>query len=238
LIRLDVPIFDLALDANGRLWATTGGGALLELDPASGAILAEHGDGITQALAIHPESGKIYVSTGGGVAIFDPPAGPSSRSAKRASTTSRSRQPASCGGRPGPSAARSSSSRPLGRAQPVVRLDAEVDSLAFGRPGSALAGLLFVSTNDGKLVMIDLVTLQHLTIARGGSRGETVHGHRRWRPAGRPVASDRPHRAAFRAARGRHQSAAPGRRGAAAGEPDGHLRSGHGCRRSDRPARC
>jgi streptogramin lyase len=110
LIRLDVPIFDLALDANGRLWATTGGGALLELDPASGAILAEHGDGITQALAIHPESGKIYVSTGGGVAIFDPATGIFEPSAKRASTTSRSRQPASCGVRPGPSAARSSSS--------------------------------------------------------------------------------------------------------------------------------
>ena len=52
--------------------ARTGGGPLVELDPATGAILAEYGDGITQALAIDPQSGRIYVSTGAGIEVFDP----------------------------------------------------------------------------------------------------------------------------------------------------------------------
>ena len=48
------PIFNLAFDADGRLWATTGGGPLLELDPDTGAILGQYGDGITMALAVEP----------------------------------------------------------------------------------------------------------------------------------------------------------------------------------------
>ena len=73
----------------GRLWATTGGGPLLQLDPDTGSILAEHGDGITMAMAIDPTSGLIYVASGvvwsggvngqyggvGGVQIFDPETG-------------------------------------------------------------------------------------------------------------------------------------------------------------------
>ena len=34
LANLPYPVFDLAFDAAGRLWATTGGGPLLQLDPA------------------------------------------------------------------------------------------------------------------------------------------------------------------------------------------------------------
>ena len=78
LITLEQPIFDLALDlptgsglASG-LWATTGGGPLVRLDPDSGDILAQFGDGYTQALAIDPATGRIYVSSYGGVDIFDP----------------------------------------------------------------------------------------------------------------------------------------------------------------------
>jgi YD repeat-containing protein len=174
LIRLDVPIFDLALDANGRLWATTGGGALLELDPASGAILAEHGDGITQALAIHPESGKIYVSTGGGVAIFDPATGIFEPFSETRVDDLAFSPTGELWGTSWPERGTLVQFSPRGRGQAVVRLDAKVDSLAFGRPGSALAGLLFVTTNDGELEMIDLATFQHLSIAQGGSRGENV----------------------------------------------------------------
>ena len=70
--ELDDPIFNLAIDADGRLWATTGGGALLELDSFNGSVLGRHGDGITQAMAVDPATGFLYVSTGDGVATFDP----------------------------------------------------------------------------------------------------------------------------------------------------------------------
>ena len=44
-----IPIYDMALDAAGNLWATTGGGPLLELNPTTGAILGQYGDSLTQS---------------------------------------------------------------------------------------------------------------------------------------------------------------------------------------------
>ncbi len=61
LITLPYPIFDLALDPGGNLWATTGGGPLLQLDPSTEAILAQYGDGLTQSLAID-STGLIYLT--------------------------------------------------------------------------------------------------------------------------------------------------------------------------------
>ncbi len=72
LTTLDVPVFGMAFDAQGQLWATTGGGALLLLDADTGAILDRFGDSITQAIALDPATGKFYVSSGNGVEIFDP----------------------------------------------------------------------------------------------------------------------------------------------------------------------
>src|SRR3546814_2635420 len=43
LVELDVPVFHMAFEKEGRLWATTGGGALLRLDPDTGAILDSFG---------------------------------------------------------------------------------------------------------------------------------------------------------------------------------------------------
>src|SRR3546814_12900781 len=62
----------MAIDKEGRLWATTGGGALLRLDPDTGAILDSFGDGIPIAIAVHSESGEIFVSTNAGISLFDP----------------------------------------------------------------------------------------------------------------------------------------------------------------------
>ncbi|MBL8482577.1 MAG: hypothetical protein JNJ60_10290, partial [Rhodocyclaceae bacterium] len=46
---LPYPIYDLALDASGDfIWAATGGGPLLKLDAATGAIVERYGDGLTQ----------------------------------------------------------------------------------------------------------------------------------------------------------------------------------------------
>src|SRR5690606_31950397 len=75
LASLDVPIYNMAFDLEGRLWATTGGGALVLLDPDTGQILDRFGDGMTIALAVHPETGEIFVSTNQGVSTFDPGTG-------------------------------------------------------------------------------------------------------------------------------------------------------------------
>src|SRR3546814_3891981 len=52
LAQLEEPVFNMAFDREGRLWATTGGGALLLLDPATGAVLDRFGDGVTIAIAV------------------------------------------------------------------------------------------------------------------------------------------------------------------------------------------
>ena len=71
LVELPVPIFEMELDRNGTIWATTGGGALVQLDPETGEIIAQYGDGITQSLAIDGDSDLIYLSSGDGIEIFD-----------------------------------------------------------------------------------------------------------------------------------------------------------------------
>ena len=72
LATLPYQIFAMAFDDKGNLWATTGGGPLLQLDPTTGAIVNQFGQGITLALAVDPETDQIYVATGNGVAIFNP----------------------------------------------------------------------------------------------------------------------------------------------------------------------
>src|SRR5262249_18376648 len=80
LATLPQPIYALAFDTNGAgrgspdpaLWAATGGGPLLRLDPNTGAILDQYGDSLTQALAVDPTFGKVYVASGSGIETFDP----------------------------------------------------------------------------------------------------------------------------------------------------------------------
>ena len=72
LATLPYQIFALAFDSQGHLWAATGGGPLLQLDPTTGAIVNQFGDGVTLALAVDPKTDQIYVATGSGVEIFDP----------------------------------------------------------------------------------------------------------------------------------------------------------------------
>lgn len=69
--------------------------------------------------------------------------------------------------------------------QVMLHFDDDVDSLAFGQPGTGLEGLLFISHNNGpvsgerpssgsELTLVDLATLQHVAIATGGTRGDIV----------------------------------------------------------------
>ena len=51
LATLSVPLYDLTFDASGQLWATTGGGPLVQLDPTTGQIIASYGDEMELGLA-------------------------------------------------------------------------------------------------------------------------------------------------------------------------------------------
>jgi len=186
---LDEPIFNLAYDAEGRLWATTGGGALLQLDGQTGAVVARHGDGITIALAVDPSSGRIYVSTNAGVQIFDPDTGLFTQFSRdrnlRVGSLAFDNQ-----GRlwaaTWPDRSQVVRFTDRGRAEIMLEFDSAIDSIAFGKAGTALADLLFVSHNSGPisdtgaaevnadLTMVDVATLQRIAVARGGTRGDVV----------------------------------------------------------------
>ncbi|MGE3817844.1 MAG: putative Ig domain-containing protein, partial [Isosphaeraceae bacterium] len=181
LAVLPFPVFDLALDAAGGLWATTGGGPLLKLDPQTGAILGQFGDGLTQALAVRPGTGQVYVSSGKGVEVFDPPSGTfrhfsDVRVGSLAFAPDGTPWAATWPNRGG--VVRFDAE---GRPETMLRLDLPVDSIAFGADGTPLAGLLFVSSNDGfkpggggQLTMVDLATLRRVALATGGTRGDVV----------------------------------------------------------------
>ncbi len=186
------PIYDMALDAAGNLWATTGGGPLLELNPQTGAIIGQYGDSLTQSLAIQPSTGLIYVSSGKGIEIFNP--------TTQSFTHFSDLRVGSLAFAPDgsfwaatwpqnqndviefvPDSPAPNPITPQYHAQLMFQFTTDVDSIAFGQPGTMLAGLLFISHDDEAspgagtdLTMVDLATLQSLAIATGGSRGDEI----------------------------------------------------------------
>ncbi|MFA7603825.1 MAG: CARDB domain-containing protein, partial [Novosphingobium sp.] len=188
--ELDEPVFNMAFDGEGRLWATTGGGALLELDPQIGAVIGRYGDGITIALAVHPATGDIYVSTNAGISIFNP--GDGSFTQWSRDENLRVGSLAFDGeGRlwavTWPDRKQVVRFTDRARAETMLTFDAPADSIAFGRPGTRLEGLLFVSHTAGTvadtglagagsdLTMVDIATLRRIAVASSGSRGDVVH---------------------------------------------------------------
>ncbi|MBL8533517.1 MAG: putative Ig domain-containing protein, partial [Betaproteobacteria bacterium] len=186
---LDDPVFNLAFDSQGRLWATTGGGALLQLDADTGEVVGRYGDGITIALAVEPDTDRLFVSSNSGVQIFDPDTGTFVQYSRDrnlrvgslafddsgdlwAVTWPDRRQ-----------VVRFTEQR---RAEIMLEFDSDIDSLAFGEKGTALEGLLFVSHNAGpvsstgaaaagsELTMVDVATLRRVAVAQDGSRGDVV----------------------------------------------------------------
>jgi len=186
------PIYDMALDTAGNLWATTGGGPLLELNPQTGAMIGQFGDSLTQSLAIQPGTGLIYVSSGKGIEIFDPTTRTFTHfsdlrvgslafapdSSLWAATWPHNQNDIvefvedSVGPNP---------ITPHYHPQLMLQLATDVDSIAFGLTGTTLAGLLFISHDEEaragagtELTMVDLATLQTVAIATGGSRGDEI----------------------------------------------------------------
>jgi large repetitive protein len=195
LVTLPYPVFDMALAQDGTLWAATGGGPLLQLDPANGQIINQFGDGLTQTLAIEPQTGVIYISSGRGIEIFDPVAQTFSHFTDTRIGHMRFAPDGSLWAAIWPTRGEVVRFSPHvlpgqsgldDQPQLMLRLDSPVDSLAFGVPGTPLEGLLWISNNSrldgggtgsvigGELVIVDLATLQQVTVAANGSRGDVV----------------------------------------------------------------
>ncbi|MGE4182659.1 MAG: putative Ig domain-containing protein, partial [Limisphaerales bacterium] len=172
---LPSPVYAITYDRDGNLWATTGGGALLELDPASGSVLASYSVGVTLGLVADPEASRLFVATGEGVQIFD--------------TTRRAFTPFSRTLVEGLALAPDGSlwgiewPGEVGASRSILRFDSrgraslaanpgvEAVALAFGAADTRLAGLLFVSTTTGELLALDVESLDSVTLATGGARG-------------------------------------------------------------------
>ncbi len=189
--RLTDPIFNLAFDAGGRLWATTGGGPLLQLEPSTGEVLNRYGDGLTVGLAVDPDSGQLFVGSGGGVEIFDPDTETFSHFSRDLDLRVGSLAFDNDGtlwGVTWPDRHQVVKFTPTARAEKMLEFDSEIDSIAFGQAGTTLAGLLFISHNnshgneggnlavdpDSQLTMVDVATMQSTVIARGGTRGDVL----------------------------------------------------------------
>jgi subtilase family serine protease len=171
LFTLDAPILDMAVDALGQLWVMTGA-ELLQIDAADGAIVrrlkAPGGDPLTHALAIDPQSGKIYVSSGRGIEIYNPAEADPARAWRHFSTQRVGDLAFAPDGRlwavkwsgseiAGAALTASSeilsfpmSGRDLGRAELEYRLPGIIDSIAFGAADTPLAGLLLASSQLGQ----------------------------------------------------------------------------------------
>ncbi|MBL8480671.1 MAG: putative Ig domain-containing protein, partial [Rhodocyclaceae bacterium] len=181
---LPYPIYDLALDASGDfIWAATGGGPLLKLDAATGAIVERYGDGLTQTLAIQPGSGLIYIASGGGIEIFHPLTGSFSHFSDIRVGSLAFAPDGTLWAAAWPHDQNKIirfSGTPV-RPELMLELDADIDSIAFGQDGTVLQGMLFVShTNEAlpgagtELTMVDLATLHRVALASGGSRGDQI----------------------------------------------------------------
>src|SRR5690606_1385146 len=162
-----------------RLWATTGGGALVLLDPETGQILDRFGDGLTIALAVHPETGEIFVSTNQGISTFDPGTGAFEQWSRDENLRVGSLAFDGEGNLwavTWPDRTQVVRFTDRKRAETMLTFEAPADSLAFGRTGTALEGLLFVSHTSGaigddglaaqgsELTMVDLATLQRIAV--------------------------------------------------------------------------
>ncbi|MDB5858608.1 MAG: hypothetical protein JWQ76_2297, partial [Ramlibacter sp.] len=209
LFTLDQPVLDMAVDAVGQLWVLTGH-ELLQVDAGSGAILRRlQGPGqqeLTHALAINAATGEIYVSSGSGIEVFKPGEANEGRAWRHFSNEQVGDLAFGPDGRlwgvrwtgsriAGADAAATTdivsfpmSGRTIGRAELEYRINGLVDSIAFGRAGTALDGLLIATTNVRQRPVnsandvphqtsvwgIALKTREVLQLARGGTRGESI----------------------------------------------------------------
>ncbi len=192
LITLPHPVYSLEFDSLGRLWATTGGGPLLQLNPSTGAIINQFGDGITLDVEASPlDANLLYVTTHAGVEKVQLETNSLGQVVgAKFLAYSRDRNlrfgsldfaaDGSLWAIVWPERNTVVRFNQRARAEVMFTFDAPVDSLAFGRSNSVLQDLLFVTQNNdaqgngGDLVMIDTITRRQLNLAENGSRGDSV----------------------------------------------------------------
>ena len=172
IANLGTPIFDLAQDKNGTIWASTGGNQLLQLDPQTGKVLGAYGTDLTQALAINPTTGKIYISSGDGIEIFDPGTATFKHFSNQRVDSLAFNADGSLWATSWAERGNILKFSATGISEIVLHTDKPLDSLAFGKLGSKLNNLLFVSSNNGELFAVDLKTKGIVKIASSGLRGE------------------------------------------------------------------
>ncbi len=179
LATLDVPIYDMAFDNKGRLWATTGGGPLVLLDPATGQIVRRFGDGLNLGLAVDPNSSRIFVSSKRGVEIFDTATSQFTPFSQTRVDGLAFAPNGTLWGVSWPNNGDVIRFNTRGRAEVVlqagVAYETGADGLAFGVAGTPTENLLFITHDSGAVTLVDTLSLQVVEIADRGSRADFVH---------------------------------------------------------------
>ncbi len=173
---MDFPVYELVFDSVGQLWGTSGGLGLVQIDPATGRVLASYGAGIALGIAAVPGQPQLMVATTTGIKRFD-------ILTQRFTTFSEVRVDSlaistdgTVYGSEWPEGGSILRFDHRGRAVRVTELNDRIESIAIGRAGTLYQGLLLVGTeNSGRLLALDLKSFQVATIASGGNpRIETI----------------------------------------------------------------
>ncbi len=169
----------------------TGGGPLLQLDPTTGAIVNQFGDGVTLALAVNPKTEPdlcLDRARASPSSTRRPTPSPSTAATRTCvSRAWRSMTSGNLWAVTWPDARQVVEFDAHARAQVKLTFNSDIQSIAFGRQGTALDNLLFVSHDDAPntapgtvaptpsdLTMVDVATLQQVAVAQGGTRGFDV----------------------------------------------------------------
>ncbi|MEM9826972.1 MAG: CARDB domain-containing protein, partial [Planctomycetota bacterium] len=179
------PIYDLAFDAAGQLWATTGGLELLQLDPSSGAVLDRIGGGISLGLAAIPGETAMYVSTVSGISRLDT----ATRTLTPFSDVRVDAMAVAADGTlyatqwPGDERSGNDQSDDAilridfrGRAEIIANVEGGAESLAIGPADTIYEGALLVGHEAfGRISVVDPLSLRQVEIAQGaGGRVENI----------------------------------------------------------------
>ena len=151
LATLTEPIYDMALDAAGDIWAATGGGPLLELDPTDRRRprpVRRQPDPEPGHPAGHRPDLRLLRQRHRDLRPGHRDLQPLQRHPRRQPGLRPRRHALGrhLAAQPGPG--HSVSPAPPLAPQLMFQFDADVDSIAFGQPGTKLAGLLFVSHTE------------------------------------------------------------------------------------------
>ena len=183
-VQLDTPIFDLEWDGSGRPVGDVRRRPAARARPGDAwQIVGRYGDGLTQALAFDAAQGPLLRLLGRRHRDLRPGHArvPPLQQRARRRPRDRARRQAVGHGVAAPRRRPDASTSAAGR-RSQLRFDAAVDSLAFGRAGTPLEGLLFVSARipSGSseaakpLHGRPALTLRSLAVARGGPSAEQL----------------------------------------------------------------